>query len=70
VDRKSTKDLMTMLGLTASIEMTAKVNALRWFGHVLRTEENSALIVALDIVVPGKREDVRRAHEVEKLRTT
>jgi len=37
MDRKSTKDLMNMLGLTASIEMTA--NALRWFGHILRTEE-------------------------------
>jgi len=43
-----------MLGLTASIETTAKVNALRWFGHVLRTEENSALKVE----VLGKREEI------------
>jgi len=55
MDRKSTKDLMNMLGLTASIKMTAKTNALRWFGHVLRTEENNALQVALNFEVLGKR---------------
>jgi len=54
MDRKSTKDLMNMLGLTASIERTAKANALRWFGHILRTEENSVLKVALDFEVLGK----------------
>jgi len=71
MDRKSTKDLMNMLGLTALIEMTTKVNALRWFGHVLRTEENSALKVALYLEVLGKRKRrLRRAHGKEKLRTT
>jgi len=55
MDRKSTKDLMNMLGLTASIEITVKANALRWFGHVLRTEENSTLKAALDFEVLGKR---------------
>jgi len=51
MDTKNTKDLMNMLGLPASIEMTAKANALRWFGHVLRTEENSVLRVALNFDV-------------------
>jgi len=46
---------MIMLDLTTSIEMTAKANALRWFGHALRTEENSALKVALDFEVLEKR---------------
>jgi len=54
MDRKNTKDLMNMLGLTASIEMTAKANVLRWFGHVLRTE-NSALKAAMDFEVLEKR---------------
>jgi len=54
MDRKSTKDLMNMLSLTASIELTAKANALRWFGHVLRTEENSAMKVVLDFEVLRK----------------
>jgi len=55
MDRKSTKDLMNMIGLTALIEMTVKANALQWFGLVLRTEKNSALKVVLDFEVLGKR---------------
>ena len=40
IDRKNTSELMTMLGLTVSMEMAAKENALKWFGHVLRIEDN------------------------------
>ena len=32
MDRKNPNELMTMLGLTASMVMAAKANALRWFG--------------------------------------
>ena len=35
MDRKNTGELMAMLGLIVSMEMAAKANALRWFGHVL-----------------------------------
>jgi len=34
---------MDMLDLTASIEMTAKANALQWFAYIIRAEENSVL---------------------------
>ena len=35
---------MAMLGLSVSMEMAAKANALRWFGHLLRTEANPVRI--------------------------
>jgi len=41
--------------MTASIEMTAKVNVLQWFGHVLRSEEKITIQIALDFEVLGKR---------------
>ena len=36
MDRKNTNELMTMLGLTVSMEMVAKTNAPRWFEHALK----------------------------------
>ena len=38
MDRKSSSELMTMLGLIVSMEMAAKANALRWFGHALKSK--------------------------------
>ena len=38
--QKNTSKSMTMLGLTVLMKMAAKANALRWFGHVFRAEDN------------------------------
>ena len=59
MDRKNSNELMAMLGLTVSIEMAAKTNALRWFGHVLRTEEDNPVKKALNFEVDGKRKKGR-----------
>ena len=57
IDRKSTKDLMQMLGLNETIDQLVKVNSVRWYGHVLRKDKNNFLIRALDFKVrpSGKR---------------
>ena len=34
--------------------MTAKANALKWFGHELRTEEDNSVRIALNFEVRGK----------------
>ena len=60
---KNTSKFIIMLGLTVSIKMAAKANyAPKWFGHVLRTEDNSEKI-ALNFEVRGKRKKgSQRAH--------
>ena len=55
MDRKSTCNLMTLLNLTASMEM-GEANELRRFVHVLRSEEDSLLKLALDFEVRKKKE--------------
>ena len=49
---KNTSKLTRMLGLTALMEMTAK--ALRWFGHLLRIEDNT-MTMTLNFEVREKR---------------
>ena len=46
---------MDMLGLKETIERLATANGARWYGHVLRRDDDSVLRVALDLEVSGKR---------------
>ena len=55
VDRKTTQELMDMLGLKKNIDWLATANEVRWYGHVLRRDDNSVLRVALDLEVIDKR---------------
>ena len=51
MDKKSTKDLMQMLDLNETMDMLVKANSVRWYGYVLRKDENNFLRRALDIKV-------------------
>ena len=55
VDRKTTEEEMDMLGLKETIDRLATENGVRWYGHVLGRDDDSALRVALDLEVSGKR---------------
>ena len=55
VDRKTTEEQMDMLGLKETIDRLATLNGVRWYGHVLRRDDNSVLRVALNLEVSGKR---------------
>ena len=55
VDRKTTEEQMDMLGLKKTIDRLATANGVRWYGHVLRRDDDSALRVALNLEVSGKR---------------
>ena len=55
VDRKTTEEQMDMLGLKETIDRLAAANGVRWYGHVLRTDDNSVLRVALNLEMSGKR---------------
>ena len=57
VDRKMTEEQMDMLGLKKTIDQLATANGVRWYGHVLRRDDNSVLMVALNLEVSGKRSE-------------
>ena len=42
-DRKTTEELMDMLGLRETIDRLATANGVRWYGHVLRRDDDSVL---------------------------
>ena len=44
-----------MLGLKETINRLATANEVRWYGHVLRRDDDSIMRVALNLEVSGKR---------------
>ena len=55
MEKKRTEDLMAMLGLKETVVQMAKVNEVRWYGHVLRRGDRHVLRKALEFEVKGKR---------------
>ena len=55
VDGKTTKEQMNVLGLKETIDRLATANGVRWYGHVLRMDDDSVLMTFLDLEVSGNR---------------
>ena len=55
VDRKNTEELMEMLGLKKTLDRMAKANGVRWYGHVIRREDDNTLKKAMMMEVYGQR---------------
>ena len=55
MDRKNTEELMEMLGLKKTLDKTAKPNGIRWYGHVIRREDDNILKKAMMMEVNGQR---------------
>ena len=55
VDKRSTVELMDMLGLKKAANKLARVNGMRWYGHILRQPEENVLMKAMVHEVEGKR---------------
>ena len=55
VDRKTTEEQMEMLRLNETLDRLATANGVKWYGHVLRRDDNSVLRVALNLEVSGMR---------------
>ena len=55
MEKIRTEDLMEMLGLKETVVQMAKANGVRWYGHVLRTDDGHVLTKALEFEVKGKR---------------
>lgn len=52
-DRKSNKELMSMVGLSEDIVTLVRRSRLRWYGHVLRRNEEDGIRRALEFEVEG-----------------
>ena len=55
MDRKNTEDLMKMLGLKKTLDKMAQANGVRWYGHVVRRDEERILKKATMLQVNGQR---------------
>ena len=55
VDRKNTEELMEMLGLKETLDRMAKANGVRWYGHVIRREDDNTLKKSMMMKVNGQR---------------
>ena len=53
------KKQMGMLGLRVTIDRLATAIRVRWYGHVLRRDEDSVLRVAIDLEVSDKKKQGR-----------
>ena len=60
IDRKETKELMQMMGVTLPIERMVKVAAVGRYGHDLRREEGNILKKALNFEATGRKKCERR----------
>ena len=54
-DRRSTEDLREMLGLEEPLELRARANGVRWYGHVLRKDDEHVLRKAMEFELDAKR---------------
>ena len=59
IPKKLTRDILQMLDLNETIDQLAKANSVRWYGHVLRKDENNILRRSLDFRVKGTMKRVR-----------
>ena len=57
LDQRNSEELMDMLGITESLDRMAKASSMRWYGHVLRKEDENVIMKALKFEVSGSRED-------------
>ena len=55
MEKKNTEDLMETFGLKETVVQMAKVNGVRWYGHVFRRDDGHVLRKVLEFEVKGKR---------------
>ena len=55
MDRKNIEELMEMFGLKETYDRMAKANGVRWYGHVIRRDDDNILKKAMTLEVNGQR---------------
>ena len=59
MEKRSTEELINMLGLHETVVGMAKASGVQWYAHVLRRDEGDVLRRALEFKVDGKRKKGR-----------
>ena len=54
-NRKKMEKLMEMLGLKKTLDRMTKANGARWYGHVIRRDNDNILKKTMMLEVNGKR---------------
>ena len=55
LDRRNSEELMDMLDIKETLDKMAKASSIRWYGHVLRKENENVIMKALKCEVSGSR---------------
>ena len=55
IEKRRTEDLMEMLELKETVVQMTKVKGVRWYGHLLRRDDEDVLRKVLEFEVRGKR---------------
>ena len=58
LDRKKMEELMQMLGMKETLDRMAKANGVRWYGHVIRRDDDNILKKAVTLEVNEKRKRI------------
>ena len=70
VPRNNMEELMEMLGFRQTLDRMAKANGVRWYGHVIRGDDDNILRKTMMLEVNGKRKQGRpkmtRRRQVEE----
>ena len=59
VDRKKMEELMEMLGSKETLDKMVKANGVRWYGHVIRRNDDNILKKAMMMEMNGTRKQGR-----------
>ena len=57
LDRRNSEELMDMLGIKKFLDRMAKASSIRWYGHVLRKEDENVIVKTLKFEVSGSRKE-------------
>ena len=63
---KTTEEELDTLVLKESVDWQAKENDVEWYGYVLRSDDDIAFRVVVDLEVGGKKKQVRPKKQVEE----
>ena len=55
IEKRFGQEFMSLLGLKEALNRLAKTNEARWYGHVLRRDNDDVLIKALNFDLAGRR---------------
>ena len=55
IEKRSSQELMSLLGIKDTLDGLAKASGVRWYGQVLRKDNDDVLRRALDFEVSGRR---------------